>query len=63
MTQAAFVSATALVVLPEAAAASVNWSTSFSPPPRSGFEVAGFAARSAADVWAIGLAAAASIRR
>src|SRR5690349_10837610 len=43
------------VALPIAAAASVTWSTSFSPPPRSGFEVAGFAARSAADVWAVGL--------
>jgi hypothetical protein len=48
-------SAAALVALPIAAAASVTWSTSFSPPPRSGYEVAGFAARSAADVWAVGL--------
>ena len=51
----AFVSAAAVVALPVAAAASVIWSTSFSPPPRSGYEVDGFAARSAADVWAVGL--------
>ncbi len=51
----AVVSAAALVALPIAAAASVTWSASFSPPPRSGYEVAGFAARSAADVWAVGL--------
>jgi hypothetical protein len=51
----AVVSAAAVVALPVAAAASVTWSTSFSPPKRSGFEVAGFAARSAADVWAVGL--------
>jgi hypothetical protein len=49
------VSAAAVVALPVAAAASVTWSVSFSPPPRSGYEVAGFAARSAADVWAVGL--------
>jgi hypothetical protein len=52
---AAVVSAVAVVAVPVAAAASVIWSASFSPPPRSGFEVAGFAARSAADVWAVGL--------
>jgi hypothetical protein len=51
----ALASAAALVALPIAAAASVTWSTSFGPPPRSGYEVAGFAARSAADVWAVGL--------
>jgi hypothetical protein len=48
----ALVSAAAMVV---AAAASVTWSVSFSPPPRSGYEVDGFAARSVADVWAVGL--------
>ena len=52
---AAVVSAAAVVALPAAAAAGLTWSTSFSPPPRSGFEVDGFAARSAADVWAVGL--------
>jgi hypothetical protein len=51
----AVVSAAAMVALPVAAAASVAWSTSFSPPKRSGFEVDGFAARSATDVWAVGL--------
>jgi hypothetical protein len=51
----AAVSAAAMVMLPIAATASVTWSTSFSPPPRSGHEVAGFAARSAVDVWAVGL--------
>jgi hypothetical protein len=51
----AVVSAAAVVAVPIAAAASVTWSTSFSPPPRSGYEVAGFAARSATDVWAVGL--------
>ena len=45
----------AAVAVPVAAAASVAWSTSFSPPKRSGYEVAGFAARSAVDVWAVGL--------
>ena len=50
-----FVSVAAMMALPVAAAASVTWSVSFSPPPRSGYEVAGFAARSAADVWAVGL--------
>jgi hypothetical protein len=46
----------AMVALPvAAAAASVAWSVSFSPPKRSGFEVAGFAARSPGDVWAVGL--------
>ncbi|HEV2377513.1 MAG TPA: hypothetical protein VGS19_35770 [Streptosporangiaceae bacterium] len=43
----------AMVALPAAADASVTWSTSFSGP--SGYEVAGFAARSAVDVWAVGL--------
>jgi hypothetical protein len=52
---AAVVPAAALVALPIAAAASVAWSVSFSPPPRSGYEVAGFGARSAVDVWAVGL--------
>ena len=52
---AAVVLAAAVVALPVAAAAGVTWSTSFSPPPRSGLEVDGFAARSAADVWAVGL--------
>jgi hypothetical protein len=33
----------------------VAWSTSFSPPRRSGYEVDGLAARSAGDVWAVGL--------
>ncbi len=51
----ALVSAAAVVALPVAAVASVTWSTSFSPPPRSGYEVDGFAARSAVDVWAVGL--------
>jgi hypothetical protein len=51
----AVVAAAALVAVPIAAAASVTWSASFSPPPRSGYEVAGFAARSAVDVWAVGL--------
>jgi hypothetical protein len=51
----AVVSAAAMVALPAAAAASVTWSTSFSPPPRSGYEADGFAARSAVDVWAVGL--------
>jgi len=55
MAVTALVSAAALVALPIAAAASVAWSASFSPPPRSGYEVAGFAARSAVDVWAVGL--------
>jgi hypothetical protein len=55
VTVAAFVSAAAVVVLPVAAVASVTWSTSFSPPKRSGYEVDGFAARSAVDVWAVGL--------
>jgi len=52
---AAATSAAAVVALPVAAAVGVTWSVSFSPPPRSGFEVAGFAARSAGDVWAVGL--------
>jgi hypothetical protein len=52
---AAIAAAALVVALPVAAAASVTWSTSFSPPKRSGFEVAGFAARSAEDVWAVGL--------
>src|SRR5262249_21201554 len=47
--------ASAVVALPVAAAASVTWSVSFSPPPQGGYEVAGFAARSAVDVWAVGL--------
>ena len=54
---AAVVSAAAVVALPVAATAGVAWSTSFSPPPRSGYEVDGFAARSAEDVWAVGLRA------
>ena len=49
----AAVSAAAVVALPIAAAAGVTWSTSFSPP--SGYEVDGFAARSVADGWAVGL--------
>src|ERR1700737_3128112 len=52
---AAVVSAAGLLPLPIAAAASVTWSTSFTPPRRSGYEVAGFAARSTVDVWAVGL--------
>ena len=51
----AVVLAVVVVALPVAAAARVAWSASFSPPPRSGYEVAGFAARSAVDVWAVGL--------
>jgi len=51
----ALVSAASVVALPVAATAGVTWSTSFSPPPRSGYEVDGFAARSAVDVWAVGL--------
>jgi hypothetical protein len=47
--------AAVMVALPAAVAASVTWSTSFSPPPRSGYQVDGFAARSAVDVWAVGL--------
>src|SRR5262249_9799095 len=47
--------ASAVVALPVAAAASVTWLASFSPPPQGGYEVAGFAARSAVDVWAVGL--------
>ena len=51
----ALVSAVTVVAVPAAATASVTWSTSFSPPPRSGYQVDGFAARSAVDVWAVGL--------
>jgi hypothetical protein len=51
----AVVSVAAMVAPPVAVAASVTWSTSFSPPRRSGYEVAGFAARSTMDVWAVGL--------
>jgi len=51
----ACVSAAVMVALPIAAAATVTWSTSFNPPKRSGYEVGGFAARSAVDVWAVGL--------
>jgi hypothetical protein len=51
----ACVPAAVMVALPIAAAATVTWSISFNPPKRSGYEVAGFAARSAVDVWAVGL--------
>ena len=51
----AVVSAAAVIAVPAMATASVAWSISFSPPRRSGFEVDGFAARAAADVWAVGL--------
>src|SRR5689334_21544384 len=53
VTVIARVSAAAKVALTVAAAASVTWSVSFSPPRRSGYEVDGFAARSVADVWAV----------
>ena len=55
MRRGVVVSAVAVVALPVAVAAGLAWSVSFSPPPRSGFEVDGFAARSAVDVWAVGL--------
>ena len=55
MVVTAVMSAVVVVALPVASTASVTWSVSFSPPPRSGYEVAGFAARSAMDVWAVGL--------
>lgn len=50
---AGVVLAAAMVALPVAAAAGVTWSVSFSAP--RGYEVAGLAARSATDVWAVGL--------
>ena len=49
----AAVFAAAVLALPVAAVAGVTWSTSFSSP--SGYQVAGFAARSPGDVWAVGL--------